>query len=193
MTTLLSRNDAKQLSACPATAQYTGASGSAVGKGVAVKTFLEGDEAELIERIKGGDVEAFYELVRPYEPAVYFAAIGVLDNPADAEEVAQEAVLKAFSALSVFRSESKFSTWLIQITINEARMRLRKDSRYLYESIDEQKEEEDGAYFPKDFADWRDIPSEELQRGSCGKRSSVRWLLWMGSIGRYWYLGMSST
>ena len=87
-----------------------------------------------------------------------------LSNPADAEEVAQEAVLKAFNNLSKFRREAKFSTWLIQITINEARMRFRKDRRHLYESIDEQKSDDEGDYFPKDFADWRDIPSEELQR-----------------------------
>lgn len=121
-------------------------------------------ELELIQRVCRGEHEAFYELVRPYERAIYFAAMGVLDNPADAEEVAQEAVLKAFNGLPRFRRESKFSTWLIQITINEARMRLRKERRHLYESIDDQKEDEDGAYLPKDFADWRDIPSEELRR-----------------------------
>ena len=121
-------------------------------------------ELELIQRVCRGEHEAFYELVRPYERAIYFAAMGVLDNPADAEEVAQEAVLKAFNGLPRFRRESKFSTWLIQITINEARMRLRKEHRHLYESIDDQKEDDDGAYLPKDFADWRDIPSEELRR-----------------------------
>jgi len=102
--------------------------------------------------------------MRPYERAIYFAAMSVLGNPADAEEVAQEAVLKAFNNLSKFRREAKFSTWLIQITINEARMRFRKERSHLYESIDEQKSDEEGDYFPKDFADWRDIPSEELQR-----------------------------
>ena len=84
--------------------------------------------------------------------------------PADAEEVAQEAVLKAFNGLSKFRREAKFSTWLIQITINEARMKFRKDRPHLYESIDDQRSDEDGDYLPKDFADWRDIPSEALQR-----------------------------
>jgi RNA polymerase sigma-70 factor (ECF subfamily) len=102
--------------------------------------------------------------MRPYERAVYFAAFGVLGNPADAEEVAQEAVLKAFNNLSKFRREAKFSTWLIQITINEARMMLRKNRGHLYDSIDAPKGGEDGDYFPQDFADWRDIPSEELQR-----------------------------
>jgi RNA polymerase sigma-70 factor (ECF subfamily) len=85
-------------------------------------------------------------------------------NPADAEEVAQEAVLKAFSNLCRFRAESKFSTWLLQITYNEARMKIRKDRRHLYESIDGQSENENGDFWPTDYADWRPIPSELLEQ-----------------------------
>ena len=131
----------------------------------APKPRLEVSEAELIRRVCQGDKEAFYGLVRPYERAVYVAAVSILNNPADAEEVAQEAVLKAFTHLAEFRAEAKFSTWLIQITINEARSRLRKDRRHLYESIDEPRTDEEGDYSPKDFADWREIPSETLKRG----------------------------
>ena len=128
------------------------------------KSYLDANEAELIRRVCAGDKEAFYELVRPYERAVYTSAISILNNQADAEEVAQEAVLKAFINLSKFRAESKFSTWLIQITINEARLKLRKDRRHLYESADEPQSGDEGDYFPKDYADWREIPSEALQR-----------------------------
>src|SRR5579862_3467460 len=131
--------------------------------------YLDPSQAELVRRACEGDREAFYCLVRPCERAVYVAAISILNNPADAEEVAQEAVLKAFSNLARFRGEAKFSTWLIQITMNEARMRLRKDRRHLYESIDEPKSDEEGEYFPKDFADWREIPSETLQRKELGQ------------------------
>src|SRR6202047_5139437 len=122
------------------------------------------DEASLVKRVCRGEREVFYELVRPYERMVYATAISVVKNPADAEEVAQEAVLKAFSNLASFRAESKFSTWLIQITYNEARMKLRKARPHLYESIDEQQETEEGDYWPKDFADWRPIPSELLEQ-----------------------------
>lgn len=130
----------------------------------APKPRLEASEAELIRRVCQGDQEAFYGLVRPYERAVYVAAVSILNNPADAEEVAQEAVLKAFTHLAEFRAEAKFSTWLIQITINEALVRLRKDRRHLFESVDESRSTEEGEYLPKDFADWREIPSEALQR-----------------------------
>lgn len=121
-------------------------------------------ERELMQRVRNGETDLFYELARPYERAVFLAAASILGNDADAEEVAQEAMLKAFKNLSRFREESKFSTWLIQIAINESKMKLRKDRRHLYESIDNDQVTEDGDYIPKDFADWREIPSEALQR-----------------------------
>ena len=124
---------------------------------------LESTETQLIRRVCGGEPEAFEELVRPYERMVYLTAISILRNQADAEEVAQDAVLKAFSKLSTFRGECKFSTWLVQITYNEARMRLRKDRRHLYESLDELRKDPEGDYWPRDFADWRPIPSESLE------------------------------
>ena len=128
------------------------------------KANFDTTESELIQRVCQGDKEAFYRLVQPCERGVFAAAMSILNNPADAEEVAQEAVLKAFLALPRFRGESKFSTWLIQITINEARLRVRKDRKHLYESVDEQKTDDQGDCFPKDFADWREIPSETLHR-----------------------------
>src|SRR6266446_4151980 len=125
---------------------------------------LRTNEAELIKSVCGGEREAFYELVRPYERMIYATAISVVKNPADAEEVAQEAVLKAFSYLSSFRAEAKFSTWLVQITYNEARMKLKKARPHLYESIDDQEQNDEGDYWPKDYADWRPIPSELLEQ-----------------------------
>jgi RNA polymerase sigma-70 factor (ECF subfamily) len=124
----------------------------------------DNNESELIRRVKEGDVEAFHNLVRPYERAIFLAALSLVRNEADAEDVAQEAVLKAFKNLSRFRQEAKFSTWVIQITINEAKMKLRKDRRHLYESLDEGQQNEVGDYIPKDFADWREIPSEALEQ-----------------------------
>ena len=87
------------------------------------------NEEMLIRRIRDGEHDLFYELVRPYERRVYSAALAILRNEADAEDVAQEAVLKALKHIRQFRAESRFSTWLIQITVNEARMRIRKTAR----------------------------------------------------------------
>src|SRR5438477_5624797 len=121
------------------------------------------NEEMLIRRIRGGEHELFYELIRPYERRVYAAAYAILRNEADAEDAAQEAMLKAFKHLGQFRAESKFSTWLIQITVNEARMRKRKGHAHLMEPIIDHKDEE-GNYIPHEFADWREIPSETLER-----------------------------
>jgi RNA polymerase sigma-70 factor (ECF subfamily) len=125
---------------------------------------LQTKEANLVKRVCDGDREAFYELVRPYERLIYATAISVVKNPADAEEAAQEAVLKAFSNLPGFRGESKFSTWLVQIRYNEAKMKVREARSQLYESIDDQQENEEGDFWPKDYADWRPIPSELLEQ-----------------------------
>jgi RNA polymerase sigma-70 factor (ECF subfamily) len=121
------------------------------------------DEATLIRRIREGEHELFYELIQPYERRVYAAALAILRNEADAEDVAQEAVLKAFKHIRQFRAEARFSTWLIQIAVNEARMRRRKQRAVVMEPMVEQRDEE-GQYTPRDFADWREIPSETLER-----------------------------
>jgi RNA polymerase sigma-70 factor, ECF subfamily len=121
------------------------------------------DEATLIERVRNGEHDLFYDLIRPYERNVYRAAFAILRNEADAEDTAQEAVLKAFKNIRQFRAEARFSTWLIQITINEARMRRRKEHAHMIEPIAD-REDEEGNYTPRDFADWREIPAETLER-----------------------------
>lgn len=127
------------------------------------KLQLELGPAEIAQRAKEVTAEAFYQLVRPCERAIFQAALAILGNVADAEDVAQEAVLKAFKHISSFRGESKFSTWLVQITINEARMKLRRDRPGLYHSLDESTSTEDGEYLPMELADWREIPSTALE------------------------------
>jgi RNA polymerase sigma-70 factor, ECF subfamily len=117
----------------------------------------------LIQRIRDGERDVFYELIQPYERRVYAAAYAIVRNVADAEDVAQEAMLKAFKNMRQFRAESRFSTWLIQITVNEARMHKRKERAHLVEPIVE-REDAEGNYSPQDFADWREIPSETLER-----------------------------
>ena len=120
-------------------------------------------EQRLIQRIRDGERDVFYELIRPYEKRVFAAALALLRNEADAEDCAQEAMLKAFKNIQQFRSEARFSTWLIQIAVNEARMRRRKQRADLIEPIEKDQGEE-GAYAPREFADWREIPSESLER-----------------------------
>ena len=121
-------------------------------------------ETELIARIVTGERELFHELVRPYEKAMYFAAFSVLQNQQDAEDVAQETVLKALRNLHQFRGYSKFSTWLISIVINEARARLRHERLIKFETIDGAPDEGDGQVAPALITDWREVPVEALER-----------------------------
>ncbi len=120
-------------------------------------------EQDLISRVQRGEHESFYELVKPYERRVYAAALAILRNEADAEDAAQEAMLKAFANIRQFRAEARFSTWLIQITVNESLMRRRRERTVVMEGIDDRREEESD-YQPREFADWREIPSEALER-----------------------------
>jgi RNA polymerase sigma-70 factor, ECF subfamily len=120
-------------------------------------------EVELVRRVRDGDADLFYELVRPYERRVYSAAFAILRNSSDAEDAAQEAILKAFRHIRQFREEARFSTWLIQIAVNEARMRRRKNHADVMEPIADRPDEA-GNYVLRDFADWREIPSETLER-----------------------------
>lgn len=84
------------------------------------------DEAQLIASIISGEAHLFHELIRPYERKVYGMTFSFLKNEADAKDTTQKAFPKAYRNLASIRSEAKFGTRLISITLNEARSRLRK-------------------------------------------------------------------
>ncbi len=121
-------------------------------------------EKELIARVLAGQRELFHELVRPYERAIYIAAFAILRNQADAEEAAQETVVKAMTHLSQLSDLTKFKGWLLQIATNEARLKRRSRHDALFDSLDEMQPGPDDGFMPRDFADWREIPSETLER-----------------------------
>jgi RNA polymerase sigma-70 factor (ECF subfamily) len=118
------------------------------------------DEPRMIASILAGETQLFHELIRPYERRVYAMALSFLHNEADAEDVAQEAFLKAFRNLASFRGDAKFGTWLVSITLNEARSRIRRRDAIKMESLDEP----EGQTSPALLRDWKEIPSEALER-----------------------------
>lgn len=85
-----------------------------------------GEEAVLVEQAREGDREAFAELVEPQMSKAYRVALRITGNKEDAEDAIQQALLKAYAHLDQFHSKSRFSTWLLRITINEALGKLRK-------------------------------------------------------------------
>ena len=118
------------------------------------------DEPRMIASILAGDTQLFHELIRPYERRVYAMALSFLHNEADAEDATQEAFLKAFRNLASFRGDAKFGTWLVSITLNEARSRIRRRDAIKMESLDEP----EGQTSPALLRDWKEIPSEALER-----------------------------
>ena len=128
------------------------------------ETRAENGEAVIIAAILAGRKELFHDLIRPYERHVFVMALALLKNEADAEDVAQETFLKAYRHLSSFRAEARFGTWLVSIALNEARGRLRRKSLLLTDSIDETMEDDTPRVSPALLRDWREIPSETLER-----------------------------
>jgi RNA polymerase sigma-70 factor (ECF subfamily) len=135
---------------------------------VKVPQVMNRSEPEMIAAILAGDIQLYHELIHPYERSVYVMALSYMKNEADAEDVAQEAIVRAFRKLSSFRAESKFSTWLISITINEARTRLRRQVLVRMDSLD-QLPDEDKSLSPALLRDWREIPSEAIERDEVRK------------------------
>lgn len=122
------------------------------------------DEAGLIARILAGEKELFHELIRPYERMVYMTVFAIARNETDAEDGAQDAMVNAYRHLGKFRGESKFSTWLATIAMNEGRQKLRKLKRAKEDSLDEPVQGEEQEITPAPLTDWREIPLEALER-----------------------------
>jgi RNA polymerase sigma-70 factor, ECF subfamily len=121
-------------------------------------------EKELVARILAGETDLFHELIRPCERMVYLTVLAMMKDEAEAEDVTQESMLKAFRALASFHADSKFSTWLVAIALNEGRRRMRNAGRMPIEPLDEQRSGQTGDFTPAVLTDWREIPLEALER-----------------------------
>lgn len=122
------------------------------------------DDLALVHASRGGDVRAFEELVKRYDRKLLRIAQHLMRNREDAEDVVQEAFLKAFLHLDQFREDSKFSTWLIRITLNQSLMKLRKQRPTREVSLEEDVQSEEDTR-PVDVTDWAPNP-EELYRAT---------------------------
>jgi len=120
------------------------------------------DDMALVHACKGGDVSAFEQLVKRYDRKLYRIAQHVTQNREDAQDVVQEAFLKAFRNLDQFRGNSQFSTWLVRITINQSLMKVRKMYRKKEVRIDENWQPETGE-LSLEIADWAPNPEERYR------------------------------
>jgi len=87
----------------------------------------EMEELELLQRSLAGEMEAWGEIVRRYKQAVFGIALGILGNPADAEDAAQDAFIRAYENLRKYDLRRKFSTWIFTIVSNICKNRLRRE------------------------------------------------------------------
>jgi len=127
-----------------------------------IQTNVTGDTSEelaLVQADKGGDITAFEQLIKKYDRNVFRIAQHITQNREDAEDVVQDAFLKAYQNLKQFQGNSKFYTWLVRIAVNEALMKLRKRKTSKTVSMDEDVETEDGSV-PREVADWSTNPEQ---------------------------------
>ncbi len=117
------------------------------------------EELLLVQAAKRGDVAAYEQLVRRYDRNVFRIANHITKNREDAEDVVQDAFLKAYENLAKFQEQSKFYTWLVRIAVNEALMKLRKRRPERTVSLDEDIKTEDDSV-PREVADWSPNPEQ---------------------------------
>jgi RNA polymerase sigma-70 factor, ECF subfamily len=124
------------------------------------------NEPVLIQRILAGEKDLFHDLIRPYERGAFLLAYSILRNQDDAEETVQQAMVKIFSHLAQLTESDKFKQWAMRVIENEAKMCRRKRRQHLYESLDQSSKEgsEERPFYPKQFADWRDLPSDAVEQ-----------------------------
>jgi RNA polymerase sigma-70 factor (ECF subfamily) len=120
------------------------------------------DEAQLVSASKAGESAAFEELVNRYERKIFRLGMNITQNREDAEDVMQDAFMKAYQHLDRFQGDSRFYTWLVRIAVNEALMKLRK-RRPNQVSLDEPLSDSDGddSYF-REIEDWGPSPEKRF-------------------------------
>ena len=121
-------------------------------------------EAECIRRILGGEKDLFHELIRPCERGIYFLLLSLLKNETEAEDAAQETVIKVYLNLKSFRGDSQFRTWVLSIARNEGLGRLRRQTNRREDSLEAETDNQNGDFTPAILTSWREIPTEALEK-----------------------------
>ena len=132
------------------------------------------DDADLVERARSGDLNAFEALTTRHERKVYSLALRMLRHEQDAEDVTQQTFLSALEHLAGFRGEASFSTWLLRIASHAALKVIRKRQGLETVSLEAATEPGDSCEavpHPQYIADWRQSP------GTLAERNEIRRLL----------------
>src|SRR5208283_3904210 len=128
-----------------------------------VSALAGSDETTLVAQARQSDATAFAELVRRYENKIFRLALHITQNREDAEDVLQEAFLKAYEHLDQFQGNSKFYTWVVRIAVNQALMKLRKRKSDRSVSLDEGIDTGEDTV-TREVATWDENPEQRYTR-----------------------------
>jgi RNA polymerase sigma-70 factor (ECF subfamily) len=126
------------------------------------------DESALVAKARAGDSAAFNELVTHYERKIFRLAKHITQSDEDAEDVLQEAFLKAYEHLPDFQGQSKFYTWIVRIAVNESLMKLRKRKSDRTVPLDEPLDTGEDVVV-REIAVWEDDPEKKYSREELAK------------------------
>src|ERR1035441_8253407 len=121
------------------------------------------EELELVSRARRGENSAFSTLLKRYEGKIFRLAMNITQNREDAEDVLQEAFIKAYEHLDQFQGNSKFYTWVVRIAVNQALMKLRKRKSDRAVSLDEQIDTGEDTIV-REIAAWDPDPEQRYNR-----------------------------
>ena len=121
------------------------------------------EEIELVNRAREGDATAFSTLLNRYESKIFRLAMNITQNREDAEDVLQEAFLKAYEHLDQFQGNSRFYTWIVRIAVNQALMKLRKRKKDRSVSLDEQIDTGEDTVI-REIASWDPDPEQQFSQ-----------------------------
>jgi RNA polymerase sigma-70 factor, ECF subfamily len=133
----------------------------------------ETNERQLIERLRTGDDLAVAELASTYGPKIFQLAMRCLNNREDAEEVAQDVLLKVCRKIALFRGDAALSSWIYRITFNTAMSRLRNAKARRVGEVPEESLDTvgfNGEPTRRDVADWSDMADEHVMRSELRRR-----------------------
>jgi RNA polymerase sigma-70 factor (ECF subfamily) len=125
-------------------------------------------DADCIRRIQAGEKQLFHALMQPCERPIYFLLMSLLRNETEAEDAAQDTVIKVYQNLKNFRGDSQFRTWVLSIARNEGLGRLRKAASRREDSLDAETDEQTGDYTPAILTSWKEVPSTALEQKELG-------------------------
>ena len=119
------------------------------------------EDAPLVKASQAGDGSAFELLVSRYDRKLFRIAYNIVHNTEDAQDIVQDTFIKVFQNMGRFQAQSKFSTWLYRIVVNQSLMAMRTNRRKPVPMELSLNDDEEEGWLPIDFSDWRPNPEEQ--------------------------------